>query len=98
MTKWCPEKLSRPPSFGRHNHRLIKHLPTQIGLNHPNELIKWHLIAWLTSIGRVVDHEFAFNQDNALISIAYKLQVVYVKFVGTHEQYDRVDAQTVDHS
>jgi len=25
-----------------------------------------------------------------------QLQIVYVKFIGTHQQYDRVDAESVD--
>jgi mRNA interferase HigB len=32
------------------------------------------------------------------VAIAYKLQVVYVKFIGTHREYDAVDAETVDAS
>jgi mRNA interferase HigB len=30
------------------------------------------------------------------VAIAYRLQVVYVKFVGTHKEYDEVDAETVE--
>ena len=30
------------------------------------------------------------------VAIAYKLQIVYVKFVGTHKEYDAVDAKTVE--
>ena len=45
--------------------------------------------------GRVV-----FNiKDNdylLIVAIAYKLQIVYVKFVGTHKEYDAVDAETVE--
>ncbi len=36
------------------------------------------------------------NDYRLVVAIAYKLQVVYVKFVGTHKEYDAVDAQTVD--
>lgn len=31
-----------------------------------------------------------------IVAVAYKLQIVYVQFVGTHKEYDTVDAQTVE--
>jgi mRNA interferase HigB len=30
------------------------------------------------------------------LAIAYKAQFVYVKFIGTHAEYDKVDAAVVD--
>jgi mRNA interferase HigB len=30
------------------------------------------------------------------VAIAYRLQIVYVKFVGTHQVYDEVDAETIE--
>lgn len=36
------------------------------------------------------------NDYRLIVAVAYRLGVVYVKFIGTHTQYDKVDAVTVD--
>lgn len=36
------------------------------------------------------------NDYRLVVALTYKLQIAYVKFVGTHQAYDAVDAQTVD--
>ena len=36
------------------------------------------------------------NDYRLVVAISYKLQIVYVKFIGTHKQYDVIDAQTVE--
>ena len=33
-----------------------------------------------------------------IVAFAYRMQLAYIKFVGTHAQYDQVDAATVDQS
>ena len=31
-----------------------------------------------------------------IVAVAYKIGVVYIKFIGTHKEYDAVDAETVE--
>ena len=37
----------------------------------------------------------AGNKYHVVVWINYPNRVVYVRFIGTHRQYDRIDAQTV---
>lgn len=36
------------------------------------------------------------NDYRLVVSVAYHYQAVYVKFIGTHKEYDAVDAKTVE--
>ncbi len=36
------------------------------------------------------------NDYRLIVAVSYKLQIVYVKFVGTHKEYDTVNAETVE--
>lgn len=35
------------------------------------------------------------NDYRLVVSVAYHFQAVYVKFIGTHKEYDAIDAETV---
>jgi mRNA interferase HigB len=36
------------------------------------------------------------NDYRLIVAVAYRVGVVYLKFIGTHAQYDAVDADTVE--
>lgn len=36
------------------------------------------------------------NEYRLIVAVAYRVGVAYIKFVGTHAQYDKVDAATVE--
>lgn len=36
------------------------------------------------------------NHYRLIVAIAYRFGAVYIKFIGTHAQYDTVDAETVE--
>lgn len=35
------------------------------------------------------------NKYRLVVWINYPYQVVYIRFIGTHQQYDKIDAQTI---
>jgi mRNA interferase HigB len=36
------------------------------------------------------------NDYRLVIAVAYRYGAIYIKFVGTHKQYDAIDADTVE--
>ncbi|MEZ5537662.1 MAG: type II toxin-antitoxin system HigB family toxin [Thiolinea sp.] len=44
--------------------------------------------------GRVV-FNIAGNKYRLIVWINYPYRVVYIRFIGTHRQYDNIDAQTI---
>jgi len=44
--------------------------------------------------GRVI-FNIAGNKYRLVVWINYDYRVVYIRFIGTHKQYDQIDAQTI---
>jgi mRNA interferase HigB len=48
----------------------------------------------ILSNGRVV-FNIRRNDYRIIVAIHYKSEIVFIRFVGTHEEYDKVDAETI---
>lgn len=46
--------------------------------------------------GNRVVFNISGNKYRLLVEVVYPIGVIYVKFVGTHKQYDQIDAQEYD--
>lgn len=44
--------------------------------------------------GRVV-FNICGNNHRLVVRINYEFHIIYIRFVGTHEKYDAIDAQTI---
>ncbi|HZE61054.1 MAG TPA: type II toxin-antitoxin system HigB family toxin [Burkholderiales bacterium] len=62
--------------------------------NSPAEVKRDFASASILRDGRVV-FNIAGNKYRLVVWINYAYRVVYVRFIGTHTQYDRIDAQSV---
>jgi mRNA interferase HigB len=84
----------------------MRHPETEVGLLHWFEMVQradWHS---MHDVVRGMSGAKALNADRVRFAISggnyrliasfdFRRQVVYVKFLGTHAEYDRIDALTV---
>lgn len=60
----------------------------------PHEVKAKYRNASVLKDGRVV-FNIAGNKYRLVAWINYDFRIVYIRFIGTHHQYDQIDAQTV---
>lgn len=60
----------------------------------PNEVKEQFRSASILKDGRVV-FNIAGNKYRLVVWINYAYRVVYIRFIGTHKQYDNIDVQTI---
>ena len=60
----------------------------------PSEVKQQFRNASVLKDGRVV-FNIAGNKYRLVVWINYPYRVLYIRFIGTHKQYDQIDAQTI---
>jgi mRNA interferase HigB len=68
---------------------------TQASWSQPAD-IKAHYRSASVLKNRRVVFNIKGNEYRLIVAIAHRQQIVYVKFIGTHVEYDAVDARTVE--
>jgi mRNA interferase HigB len=63
--------------------------------NQPAEIKEQYRSASILKNRRVV-FNIKGNDFRLVVSVAYRYQAVYMKFIGTHAEYDAIDAETVE--
>jgi mRNA interferase HigB len=61
----------------------------------PAELKAAHRNASFLANNRVV-FNIAGNEHRLVVAVKYTAQIVFIRFVGTHAQYDAIDAEEVE--
>ena len=59
-----------------------------------NELKKQNKNASIIREGRVV-FNIKGNDYRLVVAIDYEFQAIFIRFIGTHKQYDKIDAKTI---
>lgn len=59
-----------------------------------NELKQQYKNASIVGNGRVV-FNIKGNDYRLVVAIDYEFQVIFIRFIGTHKQYDKIDVKTI---
>jgi mRNA interferase HigB len=59
-----------------------------------NEVKKQYKNASVVGNGRIV-FNIKGNDYRLVVAVDYEFQVIFIRFIGTHKQYDKIDAKTI---
>ena len=86
--KYPDKQDAKEPTLAWYHHTLKADWET------PADLKRDFASASILKDGRVV-FNLAGNKYRLVVWINYSYRVVYIRFLGTHAHYDRIDAQTI---
>lgn len=67
---------------------------SKAGWNNPHEIKEEYARVSILKNGRVV-FNICGNKYRLVVDINYERQWVFIRFIGTHDDYDQIDANTV---
>ena len=70
------------------------HDAQQANWTSPEDIRQTYATASIIANNRVV-FNIRGNNYRLIVAINYPYQIIYIRFVGTHAEYDRVDAATI---
>lgn len=76
------------PTLARYRHTL------KVDWNSPAKVMQDFRNASILKDGRVV-FNIAGNKYRLVVWINYAYRVVYIRFIGTHAQYDQINVETI---
>lgn len=60
----------------------------------PNEIKRHYGSASILNDGRVV-FNIKGNRYRLIVAVNYRFQIIFIRFIGTHENYDKINPQTI---
>lgn len=91
--KWLNELASRHPDAKSRLDAWF-HEAEEADWANPAQVRQQYATASILKNGRVV-FNISGNKYRLVVSINYAYRVVYVRFAGTHHQYDQIDAEEI---
>lgn len=72
-------------------HALVK----SASWSHPKEIRAMVSSASFLANNRVVVFNISGNKYRLVVKVEYEFQAVYIRFIGSHAEYDKIDASTI---